>query len=249
MQMEFYNYCVSQNYENYTKEDHSTWAELSRRHRQLPQDTIAHEYLAGFRSLNLEETKIINIEELSSRMVSICGWSLMSVNGLIPAKDFFSMLVSKVYPITNTIRTRSEIDFSEQPDIFHDVCGHLPLLTNENFSKFLTAYGEIALRHAKDEKAVESLARLYWYTYEMGLIRDRNLFRSYGGAIITSAQEKENVMKKGIPIFPFDLDHIFNTPYNPYKLQNEYFVIESFNELFRSVSDLEGKLQQQFSVS
>lgn len=233
---------VSQNWENYKAEDHETWSTLMNRQMKMHNGKISNEFLKGYHDLQLDKTRIIKIEELSKRIEAISGWTLVPVNGLIPTRDFFYMLINKMYPVTVFIRRPGEIDFSEQPDIFHDVCGHLPLLTNEKFIKFLTTYSTIALKYVNNDRAIDLLGRLYWFTYEMGLIEEEGEMKPYGGAIITSAGEINNINDPNIPKYPFSLDHIFRTPYDLYKLQKEYFVIQSFDDLFNSLEDLEPKL-------
>jgi monomeric phenylalanine-4-hydroxylase len=238
-------YIVSQNYSSYEPEDHETWSALSRKQGEFQPGDLSEEYLRGIAKLNLAPKNIIRIEETSKVIESITGWSLVPVTGLIPTRDFFYMLISKKYPVTTSIRKYWEIDFSEQPDIFHDVYGHLPLLTSEKFTRFLTAYSIIALKYINNERAIDYLGRLYWFTYEMGLINEGGLYKPYGGAIITSANEVANTRNEQIPKHPFDLDHIFRTPYNSFKLQKEYFVINSFDDLFYSIEELESKLIEQ----
>ncbi len=233
---------ISQDYTRYRTEDHHTWNRLIKRQESLDNTMICKDYLQGLSLLQLEGEKIVRIPEISNRLEAISGWTLVPVSGLIPTKDFFYMLIAKKYPITVFMRKPEEIEFSEQPDIFHDVCGHLPLLTNEKFIRFLTAYSIIAIRYLNNERAIDLLGRLYWYTYEMGIIREDGDFKAYGGAIITSAGERANVNNENIPKCPFDIDKIFRTPYNPYKLQDVYFTIDSFDELFESLGCLEEKL-------
>jgi len=231
-----------QDYAVYKDEDHGTWKELNSRQSGMRGASISDEYLKGFEQLALSDHRIVNIAELSERMAAISGWTLVPVHGLIPTRDFFYMLINKRYPVTVSIRKPWEIDFAEQPDIFHDVYGHLPLLTNEKFYRFLTAYSIIALKYVNNERAVEFLGRLYWYTYEMGVIRENGKLKPYGGAIITSREEMDNLANPAIPKHEFDVEKIFETPYNPFKLQNEYFIINSFDDLFNSLEDLETKL-------
>lgn len=233
---------ISQNYDLYTKADHQTWAELCRRNEILETSNISKEYIEGYQKLKLDKNSVVNIEKISDELKSLSGWCLTPVTGLIPTKDFFFMLINKIYPINIHIRKESEIEFSEQPDIFHDVCGHLPLLTNTKFTSFLTSFSTIALRYVNNERALDLLGRLYWYTYEMGVINEDGKYKPYGGAIITSSEETANVANTSVPKYIFDIDLIFRTPYNPFKLQSEYFVINSFDELFNSLENLEVKL-------
>lgn len=238
------NYLINQEYEKYTQEDHQTWKMLCDRQRELPADKVSKEYLNGFYQLQIDKVNIIRIEEVSKRLESISGWTLVPVSGLLPARDFFYMIINKRYPVTVSVRKPHEIDFSEQPDIFHDICGHLPLLTNEKFIKYLTAYSIIAIKYVNHDRAVEFLARLYWFTYEMGIIYEDGENKPYGGAVITSAEEIANIQDPNIPKHPFDIDHIFRTEFTPYSIQKEYFFINSFDDLFNSLENLESKLME-----
>lgn len=233
---------VNQDYHMYQQEDHETWIRLCEKHSGMRSDMMAKEYLEGLEKLQLDKGKVIRIEEVSERIESISGWTLVPVTGLIPTKDFFYLLINKQYPVTIYIRKPWELDFSEQPDIFHDVFGHLPLLTNEKFIKFLSAYSTIALKYINNDKAVEFLGRLYWFTYEMGLINEEGAIKPYGGAIITSSEEMRNIQHENIPKHRFDLGHIFTTNMDSYKIQSEYFVIDSFDHLFDCIGDLENRL-------
>lgn len=235
----------SQQYETYLDEDHGTWALLSRRQGAILNGSISREYYHGFEKLQLDRERIIDIGELSRRLESISGWTLIPVSGLIPTKDFFYMLVNKRYPVTVSIRRPEEVDFSEQPDIFHDVWGHLPMLVNARFTSFLTAFSIIALKYINNDRAVELLGRLYWFTYEMGIILEEGGYKPYGGALITSASELANLRDEKIPKYAFDVDKVFRTPYNSFALQREYFVIASFDDLFNCLEQLEERLIEQ----
>lgn len=242
-------YIINQDYESYTSEDHHTWRTLCQRQGALDQSKISRDYLQGFINLEIDREKVVRIEDVSKRLEDISGWTLVPVTGLLPTKDFFYMLINKKYPVTVPLRKPAELDFSEQPDIFHDICGHLPLLTNEKFTRFLTAYSIIAIKYINHDRAVELLGRLYWFTYEMGLIHEDGQHKPYGGAVITSAEEIGNVYSDKTPKYAFDLEHIFKTLYNPFKLQNEYFIINSFDDLFNCLENLEATLQQHLLLT
>ncbi|WP_264530514.1 hypothetical protein [Flavobacterium sp. N502540] len=245
--MKIKDYVIDQNYEGYLAEDHHTWALLYKRQEELHNKLVCKEYLDGFTKLELSKTKIERIEDVSDRLKNISGWTLLPVSGLLPPIDFFEMLTQKIYPVTAAIRKPFEIDFSEQPDIFHDVCGHLPLLTNEKFVEFLTVFSSIATKYIENEEAMVLLSRIYWFTYETGLINEDGVFKFYGGAVITSAEEMVKVNDPNTPKYPFDIDHIFKTTFNSFELQNEYFVINSFDDLFNCLIDLEEKLTNNTS--
>jgi monomeric phenylalanine-4-hydroxylase len=239
---------VYQDCGQYLDEDHHTWSLLSAQQNRLSEDVVSAEYLNGFRELQLDNKKIINIADLSARLERLSGWTLVPVRGLIPIKEFFQMLIDKRYPVTIYIRKPTEIEFSEQPDIFHDVCGHVPLLINKKFSDFLTAYSVIALTYVNNDRALDLLGRLYWFTYEMGIINENGKLKAYGGAIITSSREIINIHKAAIPKFSFDLGQILKTKYNPYALQKGYFVVDSFDELFDNLRNLEPVLMDHLRM-
>lgn len=231
-----------QDYSLYDDDDHQTWNMLIERQTRVAEASASTPYLEALKKLELDEKKVVDIKELSKRLERVSGWSLIPVTGLIPTRDFFYMLINKKYPVTIYLRKRHELDFSEQPDIFHDVFGHLPLLTNEKFTRFLSAYSTIAIKYVSNERAIEFLGRLYWYTYEMGVLEENGCFRPYGGALITSSEESENMLRSDVLKKPFSIDGIFRTAYNPYKLQHTYFVIHSFDELFDCLEVLESRL-------
>lgn len=232
----------------YSAEDHETWAKLNQRVNLLHDGRVSKTFIDGCRNLDFDRQKIIRLEDLSNRMEAISGWTLIPVSGLIPTMDFFYMLTNKKYPITVSIRKPWEIDFSEQPDIFHDIYGHLPLLLNEKFMQFITTYSKTALDYVHNERAVEFLGRLYWYTYEMGLIAEDGVYKPYGAAIITSANEIRNSKDDRVPKHPYSIDQVFHTPYNPFDLQKEYFVINSFDDLCESMQDLEARIEENLAA-
>lgn len=234
-------FLISQAMDQYSEKDNETWFKLCTKNNLLRQ-YIAQEYINGLELLNIDKDRIACITELSKKLETICGWRLVPVSGLLPPKEFFHLLRNNQYPVTIYIRSPSEIDFSESPDIFHDIFGHLPLLANEDFSEFLNVYSMMALKYVENDQAMDILNRLYWFTYEMGLIKEGNILKSYGGAIITSAQELRNVQNANVFKHPFDLDHIFQTSFDITFSQKEYFFINSFNELFEIAEKIEGKL-------
>jgi monomeric phenylalanine-4-hydroxylase len=238
---------LKQDYSMYTEEDHATWAQLNANVNKLHDGRISQAFIDSFHVLKFDQERIVRIDELSKRMEAISGWTLVPVSGLVSNRDFFYMLVNKVYPITVYMRKPWEIEFSEQPDIFHDIYGHLPLLMNEKFMQFIAAYSKVALKYADDEQVVEYLGRLYWYTYEMGLIIENGAYKPYGAAIITSASEIENSNSTLVPKHMYAQEQIFNTAYNPFDLQKEYFVINSFDQLCESMECLEESLLRNLS--
>lgn len=230
---------VKLNYENYSAEDHETWSKLYRNLMAVNRNFAASEYLDGLDKLQFSEDRVVDIEKLSNRLEKISGWRLLTVNCLVPTRDFFFMLINKQYPITTDMRKPHEIGFAELPDVFHDVVGHVPLLTCERFYNFLTAFSTIALKYIDNEAAVLHLGRLYWYTFEMGLVYEQGEVKSFGGAILTSLEESYNFHERKVPVHPFDIERIYHTEYDNLRLQERYFVLDSFDVLEACVKEIE----------
>jgi len=229
---------TTQIYSSYNEVDHHTWSLLVRNHLDFNFQKCSIEYQEGFQKLELDTQRIAEISDLSQRLKRISGWTLTPVEGFIPAELFFNLLLKKVYPVTVFLRKPEDLSFSELPDIFHDIYGHVPLLTNDKFCNFLEHLSELALNFIGNDLAIKYLTRLYWFTFEMGVIREGDVFKPYGGAIITSPAEIKRVNDYGNNIQPFDIGRIFETEFDPYKLQNVYFYVNSFDSLFELTDDL-----------
>jgi phenylalanine-4-hydroxylase len=230
---------VAQNYDSYSEKDHNTWSLLFKRQSNFILNEAAEEFKKGFKMLSISPDKVVNLEELNKKLSEISAWNVTGVSGLVPNNLFFSMLKNKKFPVTVTMRKPEELAFSELPDIFHDVYGHVAMLLNETFSKFMVEYSRIALKYIDDETTVSYFGRLYWFTLEMGLIKEGGHLKPYGGAILTSSGEIENINNPSIAKYPFDLEKVIHTEYDNLKVQKEYFFIESFEQLFSSLHDLD----------
>lgn len=227
------------NLSSFSREEDKLWAQLYARQSDLVLHSASKAVKKGIEKLNLHENRVNSICDVSQKLHAISGWTLIPVEGLIPTRDFFFMLLDKQYPVTQTMRDQSELDFAELPDLFHDIFGHVPLLTHTKFYTYLQAFSKIALRHIDNEDAVQYLGRLYWFTFEMGLIREEEELRPYGGAILTSALEISNMLNPNVPKIPYDLKIIMQTSYDNLKLQQQYFVIDSFDQLFNNLELIE----------
>lgn len=174
-----------------------------------------------------------NFEELSERLAKLTGWRVVAVPGLVPDDVFFRHLANRTFVAGRFIRTAEQIDYLEEPDVFHDLFGHVPLLTNPVFADYMQAYGEGGLRSLQFG-AIHKLARLYWYTVEFGLIRDASALRIYGAGIVSSHGESQFALDDPSPNrLGFDLLRIMRTPYRIDDYQQTYFVIDSFDDLLR----------------
>lgn len=229
---------IQQNMSTYKQEDHETWGILFERQMKTVA-TVSKRYLKGHSVLELPADQVVNLAELNKILFKHTGWQTTSVRGLVPTKSFFEMLHNQCFPVTVFMRSRSEIDFSELPDIFHDVFGHVPMLLDETFIHFMKEFSRVGLKHIESELAVVYLSRLYWFTLETGLIHEDDVVRPYGAAIMTSKGEVQNIADQNVIKRAFDIHEIIKTPYDNFHLQKEYFVIESFDQILEGLKHLE----------
>lgn len=228
------DYTVTQNWSDYTEEDHDIWRSLYARQIELIEQYAAPEFVAGTRSLNAPPDRIPKIDETNRVLAAATGWQIVAVPGLIPELNFFDHLANKRFPVTVWIRRREELDYLSEPDIFHDFFGHVPLLTNPVFARFMQAYGEAGPK-AIAANGLKMLARLYWYMVEFGLISTPHGLRAYGSGILSSKGETVYSVESAKPKrIKFELERVMLTDYLIDDFQKTYFVIDSFDELFRA---------------
>jgi phenylalanine-4-hydroxylase len=228
------DYTVTQDWDSYSDEDHDIWRTLYARQIQLIERYAAPEFVAGARSLQASPDRIPRIDDTNRILVAATGWQIVAVPGLIPEHNFFEHLANKRFPVTVWIRRRDELDYLSEPDIFHDFFGHVPLLTNPTFARFMQAYGEAGPK-AIAANGLKMLARLYWYMVEFGLIATPQGLRAYGSGILSSKGETVFCVESPKPKrIKFDLERVMLTDYLIDDFQKTYFVIDSFEELFRS---------------
>lgn len=231
------DYTVAQEWDRYTEEDHDIWRTLYARQIRLIEQYAAPEFVAGARALNASPDRIPRIDETNRILAAATGWEIVAVPGLIPELNFFQHLANKRFPVTVWIRRRDELDYLSEPDIFHDFFGHVPLLTNPTFARFMQAYGEAGPK-AIAGNGLKMLARLYWYMVEFGLIATPQGLRAYGSGILSSKGETVYCVESPAPVrIKFDLQRVMLTDYLIDDFQKTYFVIHSFEELFRAAYD------------
>lgn len=224
------NGCVS-----YTPEENETWKILYNRQIQLLQGRACQEFIDGVQRLGLSDDHIPQLPEVSERLAHFTGWAVAPVKALISFKEFFELLANRQFPAATFIRLREHLDYLKEPDIFHEIFGHCPLLTNRAFGDFTQKVGELGLAMSKEERVM--LARLYWFTVEFGLIKQPDGLRIYGGGILSSKGESVYALESDIPQrFEFDLLTVLRTTYRYDEMQKVYFIINSFDELFNLVS-------------
>lgn len=228
------DYTVPQEWQRYTPEDHEIWKTLYARQIRLIEQYAAPEFIAGARALAAPADRIPRMDDTNRILSSTTGWQVVAVPGLIPEEHFFAHLANRRFPVTVWIRRWEELDYLAEPDIFHDFFGHVPLLTNPVFARFMQAYG------AAGPKAVASgglkmLARLYWYMVEFGLIRSPQGLRVYGSGILSSKGETVYSIESKAPNrIAFDLVRVMRTDYLIDDFQKTYFVVDRFEDLFES---------------
>ncbi len=226
------DFTIAQNWPGYTREDHAIWRTLFERQSKLLPGRACTEYLEGLESLGVAAEGIPEFERLSDIMERATGWRIVAVPGLVPDDVFFRHLAARRFPATNWIRRREQLDYLQEPDIFHDVFGHVPILMNPVFADYLQAYGRGGLK-ALRLGSLPKLARLYWYTVEFGLIETGEGLRIYGAGIVSSHSETVYSLESSKPKrIGFDLMRIMRTEYRIDDLQDAYFVIRNFEQLF-----------------
>ncbi|MCU0341611.1 MAG: phenylalanine 4-monooxygenase [Spirosomaceae bacterium] len=238
---------MNQQYEKYTATDQAMWQTLfERQMAQLPQIASAA-YLEGIEKVGFKATHIPNFEmETNPRLRALTGWEVQVVPGLIPQKTFFELLAARKFPASTWLRQPDQLDYLEEPDMFHDTFGHIPLLTNQSFCDFVEELSRIALRFIEVPEAIEQISRLYWYTVEFGLIKEENRLKIYGGGILSSAGESAHCLRPDITKIPFDAATVLNTPFYIDRYQAHYFVIDSYEQLYHSTPEIQELLQQEF---
>lgn len=241
---------MKQDYQKYSPADHQVWKTLfERQMKQLP--ALASEaYLQGIEKTGFVADHIPDFEnETNPRLKALTGWSVIPVNGLIAEKEFFELLAQKQFPATVWLRKPEELDYLEEPDMFHDTFGHVPLLTNQAFCDFLAHLSKIALPHLENQEAVEMIKRLYWFTVEFGLIRENGQLKIYGGGILSSSGETVYSLHSGVPErVDYEIDEIVKTIVKIDEYQKKYFVVDSYEQLYHSLDEFEKILENQLLV-
>jgi len=225
------DYTCAQDWAQYTAADHDTYRRLYTRQLQQLPGLACDEFIAAVQQLGAPE-HIPRFEDISERLLKVTGWEVVGVPGLIPEEAFFALLAERRFPVTDWIRKPEEFDYVVEPDIFHDLFGHVPLLFNPTFADYMQAYGRGGLKASRLD-ACELLARLYWYTVEFGLINTPKGLRAYGAGILSSAGELRHSITSAEPRrVAFDLQRLMRSLYKIDTYQASYFVIDSFQQLF-----------------
>ena len=236
---------MQQVHENYTPEDHLVWKILFERQIENINFHATEAYIKGLKIIDFQSTRIPNFQKVNKILAELTGWELVAVEGIVDDRLFFEWLAAKKFPATTWLRKMSELDYLEEPDMFHDVFAHVPLLTNQPFVDFLEQLAKIALQYIDNDWAIQLISRIYWFTVEFGLIEESGKLKIYGAGILSSAGEtKFSVSQK--PIHHIcDIECMLNTGYRKDHFQEEYFVIDSFQTLFDSIEQIKDGLNRR----
>lgn len=225
------DWVIPQDWDAYTPEEHAMWDRLFARQERMLPGRVTPEFLQGLDILRLSKSGIPHFEELSERLMKATGWQVVAVPGLVPDDVFFDHLANRRFVAGNFIRTPDQFDYLQEPDVFHDVFGHVPLLAHPVFADYMQAYGQGGQR-ANGLGAIQRLSRLYWYTVEFGLVQSDQGLRLYGAGIVSSYAESLFALDDPSPNrIGFDLKRVMRTKYRIDDFQQNYFVIESFEDL------------------
>ena len=243
------DWTIPQNWERFSAEEHRVWDVLFARQQAMLAGRAVRAFEEGLDLLHLSRAGIPRLDELNDRLSARTGWTVVSVPGLVPDDIFFRHLSERRFPAGNFIRAATQLDYLEEPDVFHDIFGHVPLLANPAVADFMQRLGAYGLE-ALEARALHRLARLYWYTVEFGLVREEGELRIYGAGILSSFGESRFALESPEPRRPrFDLDRVLRTRYRSDAFQHCYFVIDSFDDLLERIdaepliglyADLEG---------
>lgn len=226
------NFLIDQEWHNYTDAEHDMWRTLFKRQEKILQGRAVSEFLEGMEEFQMAAGGIPCFDKLNDTLRNKTGWEVVAVTGLVPDEMFFELLAQRKFPSTCFIRKPEQIDYLQEPDIFHDIFGHVPLLINPIFADYMQHYGQEGLK-ALGQDSLHYLARLYWYTVEFGLIQTKEGLRTYGAGIISSYSETIYCVEDKKPNrILFDLERVMRTNYRIDDFQETYFVIPSFDALF-----------------
>ncbi len=231
------DWTISQDWQSYSPVEHGIWDRLFTRQADMLPPRVIPAFMEGLEVLRMTKPGIPDFDELNERLMKATGWQVVAVPGLVPDEIFFGHLANRRFVAGRFIRTEEQFDYLQEPDIFHDVFGHVPLLAHPAYADYMQAYGEGGLRAAK-LGMMEALARLYWYTVEFGLVRDGSDLKLYGAGIVSSHGESLFALDDPSPHrVAFDLRRVMRTRYRIDDYQQNYFVIDSFEDLLRQTRD------------
>jgi phenylalanine-4-hydroxylase len=242
------DWTVDQGWSRYSADEHKRWTALYERQMEILPQRACDAFLAGLDRLDLHGHGIPDFKQLNEGLRALTGWSIVAVPGLIPDAVFFDHLANRRFPAGNFVRSAEQFDYISEPDIFHDVFGHVPLLVDPVFADYMQAYGKGGLR-ALGLHSLDALARLYWYTVEFGLINTPKGLRIFGAGILSSPGESVFALTSPAPHrLGFDLKRVMRSLYRIDDYQETYFVIDSFAQLFEATQQDFGPIYRELEA-
>lgn len=231
MTVDVAQYRSAQDYAAYSADDHAVWREVVADRLAQLASSGSRVWLEGFEQLGMSDDRVPDLADVNARLAGLTGWSSVAVPGYIPAREFFAFLAEREFPTTTTVRPREKMAYLPEPDIIHDVFGHVPLHADPDFAEFLHTYG-VAARDVDDSDEVERLARLFWFTVEFGLIREDGQLKLYGSGLVSSPGEGVHALTSPeVDRRPFELEQVLETAFEIDHFQPILYVLESFAQL------------------
>jgi phenylalanine-4-hydroxylase len=230
---------MQQEFEKYNSEDLTIWKTLFERQEANLFDKVSQVYLECLKKISpvLNANELPNFKKLNEWFKGTTNWQIECVPGLIPVDEFFNLLSQKKFCSSTWLRSMDNLDYLEEPDMFHDIFGHVPLLADDTFSEFLFEFGKLGAHVKSDPIQLLKLQRLYWFTIEFGLIKEKGN-KIYGAGLASSFGESTACLAKGIVLHEYDLEKVFAMDFETDQIQNEYFLIDSYEQLFESILSL-----------
>jgi phenylalanine-4-hydroxylase len=235
-------FLIEQDWAAYTPEQHAVWAELVNRRMPQLRQHACREYLDGFEQIGLREDSLPDLKAVSARLGPRTGWQSTPVSGFLPPDAFFEMLAARMFPTTTWLRSRESMGYTPEPDIFHDVFGHVPMHAHPVFGNFLQHYGKVCAGLMHDPVALERMGRLFWFTVEFGLIRQNGEVKVYGSGLISSHGECSRVLAGGCEVKDFQLDAVMNQEFQTGEMQPVLYAVESFDQIYDAAKSAEALL-------
>ncbi|MGN6196883.1 MAG: phenylalanine 4-monooxygenase [Ginsengibacter sp.] len=234
-----------QNYAGYTAEDNEIWSVLYERQVHIIENVAYKGFTRSLKLLGMHSASIPDFHSVNEKLVALTGWKIYAVPGLIDNRDFFQGMQQRRFGATTWLRTRQQLDYLEEPDMFHDTFGHVPLLADPEVADYLLALAETTSPYLDRNDIIEQVARLYWYTIEFGLVREEGEIKIFGAGILSSPGETSYALSKEARKVPFDLQTVLQTPYCKDSFQPHYFVLDSTRQLTEIIPQLQQYLAHQ----
>lgn len=219
--------------------DQEVWEMLFRRQTELAKGKASKAFIEGLKLIGFDEKAIPSFDAINDSLKGLTGWQIVPVGGLIEVKEFFKLISKKRFPMTTWIRPMEKLDYIQEPDLFHDIFGHAPMLTNKPFCDFMEAVGKLAVRHEHSQSIRDMLDRLWWFTVEFGLVKENEEVKIFGGGILSSKSEVAHSLSDKPKRKGFAPKDIMGTPFRIDRLQEVFFVVNSFEDLFNSIKTIE----------